>query len=323
MAIRTFAHRENVFPDPSAFRELARTGWKTRFAPSPTGHLHLGHVLNAIYVWGLAGAWNGKVLLRIEDHDRQRAKPEHETAILWELEQLGLQPKEGPIESFRSGACAFRQSDHPERYRTALEQLTANHCHIFGCDCTRKFLDELVGRVPGQQLVYPGYCRERQLGLKEDAGWRLQIAEETLKFEDLLQGPQEQSPAQQCGDLLLRDKRGNWTYQFAVVVDDLAEGIDLVIRGNDLLDSTGRQLLLRRMLNPASAPLQFMHHPLIRDDKGNKLSKRFLSTSITELLTDEGLAPEEILGRAAWLGKLLPEEQPLSPNQLPRLFRNA
>jgi glutamyl-tRNA synthetase/glutamyl-Q tRNA(Asp) synthetase len=128
-----------------------------------------------------------------------------------------------------------------------------------------------------------------------------------------------QAPLQQCGDLLLRDRNGNWTYQFAVVVDDQRQGVDLVIRGEDLLSSTGRQLRLSRLLGRERPPV-FLHHPLIRKPDGAKLSKSSGDTGIGELRR-AGAMPGTVLGRAAWLTGLIGEARELTPGELPGLFR--
>jgi glutamyl/glutaminyl-tRNA synthetase len=125
-------------------------------------------------------------------------------------------------------------------------------------------------------------------------------------------------PAAQCGDLLLRDRLGQWTYQFAVVADDLRHGIDLVVRGEDLVESTGRQLLLARLLGRA-APAVFLHHPLIRKPGGEKLSKSSGDTGIRELRS-AGVVPSAVLGRAAFLTGLRATDAPLAPGELANLF---
>jgi glutamyl-tRNA synthetase/glutamyl-Q tRNA(Asp) synthetase len=145
------------------------------------------------------------------------------------------------------------------------------------------------------------------------------LGEETVEFNDIRLGHQQQSPAQQCGDLLLRDATGNWTYQLSVTVDDARQGITLVIRGEDLLASTGRQILLGRMLG-REAPAVFLHHPLIVNEQGAKLSKRDRATGIRELRA-AGLSPESVLGEAAWRTGLLPELRPVRVSELPDLFR--
>lgn len=261
---------------------------RTRFAPAPTGYLHLGHVANALYVWGGAEARGAEVLLRIEDHDRQRCRPEYESAMLEDLEGLGFRPTAalGP---------PLRQSDHPERYEAAVERLRAAGHLVYACDCSRKDMAGVAGDVPDKETPYPGRCRHRGLTPGPGLGLRVVLPPGEVTFNDLALGSQQQNPAEQCGDLLLKDRIGNWTYQFGVVVDDQLQAVDLVIRGADLLDSTGRQIALARLLDRETPPT-FLHHPLIRKSTGEKLSKANRDTAIRDLRA-EGATPEELFGR--------------------------
>jgi len=261
---------------------------RTRFAPAPTGYLHLGHVANALYVWGAAAALGAEVLLRIEDHDRQRCRPEYQAALLEDLDWLGFRPD-------ASLGPPLRQSDHPEWYQDAIERLRRAGHVVYACDCSRKDMAGSVGDVPDQGTPYPGRCRHRELTPGPGLGLRVVMPPGEESFLDLALGRQRQHPALQCGDLLLRDRVGNWTYQFAVVVDDLLQGIDLVVRGADLLESTGRQIRLARMLGRATPP-SFLHHPLIRKPGGEKLSKANRDTAVRELRA-KGDAPDELFGR--------------------------
>ncbi len=212
----------------------------TRFAPSLTGHLHLGHVANAIYVWGLARALGGTVRLRIEDHDRERARPEFERSIIEDLQWLGFVPDLPAWRTLRVDAISdARQSDHPQRYADALTSLHGAGL-TYWCDCSRQRIARDTGAIDAEPR-YDGHCRDRGLGPATGRGIRVRLDEGAEAFDDGLLGPARQNPARQCGDLLIRDRVGNWTYQFAVTVDDLVEEITLVIRGEDLLASTGRQ----------------------------------------------------------------------------------
>jgi glutamyl/glutaminyl-tRNA synthetase len=243
----------------------------TRFAPAPTGWLHLGHVLNAEHVWSVARALGGRVLLRIEDHDRTRARPEYETGILDDLDWLGFEPDIFPTSAFRAGRCDGRQSDRDDVYRAAVETLRAKGL-VYACDCSRA---EIVAASDGDttgELRYAGRCRDRGLPLADGLGWRVRIAPGVETFDDARLGPQAQEPAAQCGDVLIRDRHGNWTYQFAVTVDDWQHGIDMVIRGEDLLASTGRQIRLARLIGRQEPPA-FHHHRLIMQSPTQKLSK--------------------------------------------------
>jgi glutamyl-Q tRNA(Asp) synthetase len=289
----------------------------TRFAPSPTGFLHLGHVANAIYVWGMARALGGRVLLRVEDHDRGRSRPEYEAAALEDLEWLGLAPDLGTPAELRLGASLYRQSDCDRAYATALEEL-ARTARVYACDCSRKDISAEAGDPLNQETRYPGRCRDRGLVLADGRGIRVVLEPGAETFTDALLGAVTQAPSEQCGDLLLRDRTGNWTYQFAVVVDDNRHDVSLVVRGEDLLPSTGRQIRLSRMLGRERPPV-FLHHPLIRKKEGGKLSKSSGDTGVRELRR-AGAAPEMVLGRAAWLVGLVDQPMNLSPEDLPSLF---
>jgi glutamyl-tRNA synthetase/glutamyl-Q tRNA(Asp) synthetase len=273
----------------------------TRFAPSPTGYLHLGHVVNAIYVWGLAGAAGATVLLRIEDHDRGRSRPAFEAALLDDLDWLGF--------AATGGRDAMqRQSDHPGRYQAALERLRRSH-HVYACDCSRK-------QIGGER--YGGRCRDRNLPEAHGRGLRVAIGPGAELFSDVLLGPLQDTPQNQCGDVLLRDREGHWTYQFAATVDDMVDGVTLVIRGLDLVASTARQIRLGRMLGRGRAA-QYAHHPLIVGADGLKLSKSRGDTGIREL-RQSGVSPAEVLGRAAAAVALLPPGATLSAEDAAQLF---
>ncbi|HEX2164275.1 MAG TPA: glutamate--tRNA ligase family protein, partial [Thermoanaerobaculia bacterium] len=135
-------------------------GWRTRFAPAPTGFLHLGHAANALFVWGLARAHGGRVTLRIEDHDRIRSRPEYEAALLDDLEWLGFAPDEGSPADLRRGPSPFRQSDADARYAAALDRLAARGL-VYPCRCSRRTIAAAIGEPPpGEEPCYPGTCRE-------------------------------------------------------------------------------------------------------------------------------------------------------------------
>lgn len=297
-------------------KSLARlpSGLTTRFAPAPTGYLHLGHALSAAFVWGVAAVTRAKVLLRIEDHDRIRSKAEFERAILEDLAWLGFES-----EDLRSptGTSFLRQSDTDETYLRFFQELQRQGC-VYGCRCSRKeVIASMPDHAPGRELRYSGVCRSLQLS-DAGIGQRVILEDSEYKFEDLLLGEQIQRPAGQCGDLLLRDRAGNWTYQFAVVVDDFVQNVGLVIRGQDLTHCCGRQLQLAGMLGRRDLPY-FLHHPLLREEDGAKLGKRIQSASIRALRA-EGWSPSEVLGEALFLGGLIEERRAFSVEQLHELF---
>jgi glutamyl-tRNA synthetase/glutamyl-Q tRNA(Asp) synthetase len=273
-------------------------------------------VANAIHVWGIARALGGRVLLRLEDHDRGRCRPEYATAILDDLEWLGLEPDLGTYEELRSGASRYRQSDSHSAYEAALGRL-ATSFQVYACECSRRDIAGSSDEVD-QEARYPGRCRERGLAPKPGRGTRVTLDSGVERFTDGILGEQEQDPSQQCGDLLVQDRLGNWTYQFAVTVDDMEQAVDLVIRGQDLLSSTGRQIRLARMLGRKEPPV-FMHHRLIRHPSGAKLSKANRDTGIREFRA-AGVAPAAVLGLAAHLTELLDSPRDLPSHELAGLF---
>jgi glutamyl-tRNA synthetase/glutamyl-Q tRNA(Asp) synthetase len=285
----------------------------TRFAPSPTGYLHLGHVANAVWTWGIARATKGRVLVRMEDHDRGRCRPEFERAVLEDLAWLGLKAD--------GGGRMLRQSDNDQAYRRATLHLTRQSL-VYGCRCSRAEIARKLkadGSEEWDELRYPGTCRDLLLPAGDGVGVRTALGPESISFHDVRLGPQRQTPADQCGDLLLRDSTGSWTYQLCVTVDDMRQGVNLVIRGEDLLASTGRQILLAHRLG-RQIPPTFLHHPLIRDPLGKKLAKRDESTGIRELRA-AGVAPEVVLGQAAFRTGLIEKPGSILPSELGALFR--
>jgi glutamyl/glutaminyl-tRNA synthetase len=237
--------------------------------------------------------------------------------LLEDLEWLGLEPDLGTPDEFRAGSSIHRQSDARATYEAALARL-GRAAVLFGCDCTRKDLARTEGDAFNEETRYAGRCRERGLEMAPGVGVRLRVEPGVERFVDGRLGPQAQEPSVQCGDLLLRDRLGQWTYQFSVVVDDLRHGVDLVVRGEDLLDSTGRQIRLGRQLGRAEPPV-FVHHPLLRKPGGEKLSKAAGDTGIRELRA-AGVSGAAALGRAAFLTGLLEQPEPLEPSDLANLF---
>jgi glutamyl/glutaminyl-tRNA synthetase len=256
----------------------------TRFAPAPTGYLHLGHVLNAVYVWDIARASgaDARVLLRIEDHDRARSRPEFEAALLEDLAWLG----------FAADGGVTRQSARDSVYERALDELRKRGL-TYACECSRT-------EIGGGR--YPGTCRHRNLPEAPGLGIRVRLAPAAERFDDLRLGPQEQRPSEESGDVLVRDRHGNWTYQFAVVVDDWQQGVNLVIRGEDLLDSTGRQIQLARLLGREEPPT-FLHHALLMKTATQKLSKSDGDTGVRDLRA-RGWSAEDVIDRATSLAGL-------------------
>ncbi len=243
--------------------------YRGRFAPSPTGPLHAGSLVAALASWLDARAHGGRWLLRIEDVDRSRCRPEHEAQILQQLQQCQLLPDEAPL----------RQSAREYRYATALRQLV-DAGHAYACGCTRHDIDQALaaqGQVHQRhgERVYPGTCRHGLQGRPARA-WRLRSDESgtevVIDWCDRRLGPQRQNVTTQVGDFVLHRADGLTAYQLAVVVDDGEQGITHVVRGEDLADNTPRQLLLQRRLG-LPAP-RYLHTPLVLAADGQKLSKQ-------------------------------------------------
>ncbi len=310
-------------------------GFTTRFAPAPTGHLHLGHLVNAIWIWGLAAARGGRVLLRIEDHDQGRRRSEYEHSILDDLDWLGFAPDGVSTDDFRAGATSQRQSDRRSSYEARLRALE-NAGHAYPCRCSRADILRAHGALGGgservadadaapddpagaAELRYPGTCRAAGVDAALTPARRMIITPGAESVADLRLGVLPQDPASQCGDLLLRDRNGNFTYQFAVVVDDLDHGVNVVIRGEDLLTSCGRQQRLGTQLGRATPPL-WVHHPLVLHADGRKLSKSAGDSGVRELRA-AGRSAAQVLGLAAQAAGLQLDAAPRSAQQLAELF---
>jgi len=293
---------------------------RTRYAPAPTGDLHLGHVVNAIFVWGLARALGGEVLLRIEDHDRQRSRPEYEARILDDLDWLGFRPDRYSTAEYRAGECDGRQSARDGVYRGALAPLIAAGM-IYGCRCSRAELTAAAPDDPVQahaERRYPGTCRDLGIAPADGVAWRVRIDPGEEYFDDALAGPWRQDPSMQCGDLLLRDRLGNWTYQCVASIDDAVQGITLVVRGADLLASTARQIRLARLIG-RTRPARFVHHALIMKSERQKLSKSSGDSGVADLRR-AGWSPAAVIGYAASLVPLTAAADPVDALHVADLF---
>lgn len=245
-----------------------------RFAPSPTGPLHAGSLLAALASWLDARAQNGQWLVRIEDVDRPRCKPGADREILRQLAGCGLIP-DVPV---------LWQSQRGPAYQSALDYLLAND-RAYACACSNSEIDQALrsrGLVPrrGEERVYPGTC---SLGLRgrQPRAWRLRLPEATealVHWDDRRLGAQAEQVDQAVGDFVLKRADGLWAYQLAVVVDDAAQAVSHVVRGEDMAASTARQMLLQRALG-LSTP-SYHHVALLRDAEGRKLSKQNGAPSI-------------------------------------------
>lgn len=278
----------------------------TRFAPSPTGHLHLGHAFAALFAAEIAHNSGGRFLVRMEDTDRVRSKASYEADILEDLNWLGLS-WETPVR---------RQSEHEADYLAALDRLRALGC-VYPCFCTRKDIAAEVQQAAGAPQgpdgpLYGGHCRglgaaERTARMQggESFAWRLDIERacaidrRDLWFEETGEGPggaRGRIPVTPSiyGDVVLARKDGMISYHLAVTVDDAAQGVTMVTRGNDLFPSTHVHRLLQYLLGlPAPA---YRHHRLITDENGKRLAKRDQATSLRHLRS-QGVTPAQIRAR--------------------------
>lgn len=296
---------------------------KGRFAPSPSGRMHLGNVFAALISWLSAKKQGGSWVLRIEDLDPQRSRLEYAKLIEDDLQWLGLEWDEGGLDD-RGPNQPYRQSLATPIYNEILDRLSAMNL-TYPCFCTRA--DIMATQAPHEsdgRVVYSGQCRPTSLGGtlssppagKTERALRLVVPDETIRFTDRLYGPQEVNLKDHCGDFILRRADGAWAYQLAVVADDARMGITEVVRGSDLLLSSAQQIYLYRLLG--LNPPEFAHVPLLCNDEGMRLSKRDRSMSMEEVR--KTAEPSHVIGYLAFMAGLLPEPFPISAKGLLPLF---
>ena len=328
-----------------------------RFAPSPTGYLHEGHLLSALYVWAAAKKWDLKVHLRIEDHDQSRARPAYIAGIREDLAWLGFHYDSQSIQSARTAI-----------YKAALQKLEAKSL-VYPCYCSRKQLQEENPRSETGEIIYQGKCffrRERhpftlsswrepkaddriheiqnimdpiaelqgdksnlllgdrlrreigdsrsEAGMTEERPHSLRfiVPDRVIDWHDLRLGDFHENPKLQCGDFPIRDRENQWTYHFAVCVDDIDEKITHIVRGEDIRNSTARQIVLMEALGRTKLPI-YLHHPLIFDTNHKKLSKRELAHSLRQD-KEAGVTPEMLFGRVCHKAHLTENDAPISLN---------
>jgi glutamyl-tRNA synthetase len=280
---------------------------RTRFAPSPTGDLHLGGAWTALASWVIARRAGGQSLLRVEDLDPPRVLPGAEARIQEDVRWLGLDWDERPV----------RQSERGAQYEAAIATLAAKGL-VYPCDCSRAEI-ALVANAPhpGEESVYPGSCRDRDpsRAMKRPPALRVRVPDQVVAFEDAALGHVEQNLARDVGDFVLRRGDGVFAYQLAVVVDDVAAGITDVVRGADLVGSTPRQIWLMRAL--AAAPPRYAHVPLVVASDGSRLEKRHAPLAIRALRA-EGVPAARIVGRLACGLGLTHADTPATPDEVAR-----
>lgn len=298
---------------------------RTRFAPSPTGDLHVGGAWTALASWALARKHSdGTSVMRVEDIDTPRVVAGSEARILEDLAWLGFDYDESHTQSQRTAI-----------YEDALAKLKAAGL-TYECDCSRAEIARAASAPhPGEELVYPGTCRnappDRQM--KRDPAIRLRVPEgerSTIAFDDGVRGRVEQHVAREVGDFVLRRGDGIFAYQLVVALDDALMKISDVVRADDLLASTPRQILLLRLLGFSDANIpRYAHIPLVVASDGERLAKRTRGSTIREL-RDRGISRDEIIGALAHgLGLVEGEPRPMTPREVaanvrrPAMWRRA
>ena len=285
-----------------------------RYAPSPSGRMHLGNLLCCLLAWLSAKSKGGQVLLRIEDLDAARCPRRYADAIVDDLAWLGLSA-DGP-------QPPVYQSERAAVYQQFYDRLAAKGL-VYPCFCSRSQLHAASAphRSDGQ-VVYAGTCRgltpaqAAEKAKTKAPAWRVRVPDEEIAFVDGHLGPYAENLARDCGDFYLRRADGVFAYQLAVVVDDALMGVTEVVRGADLLSSTPRQLWLYRELG--LTPPAFYHLPLLLDHQGRRLSKRDGDQSLEHLRAR--YAPEEIVGKLAFAAGLQAAPRPAAPADLARTF---
>lgn len=285
-------------------------GYRGRLAPSPTGRLHLGHARTFLVAWLRARHARGELVMRIEDLDAPRVVPGAAEAMLDDLRWLGLDWDEGPDCGGRHEP--YVQSQRGDHYAQAAADLTARGL-VYACTCSRKDIQEASAPhgVEGLGRRYPGTCRDGATHPDRPAALRFRMPEPPPAFVDGIHGVADVS--EWGGDFVIRRADGLWAYQLAVVVDDAAMAIREVVRGDDLLPSTPRQLALYAALGLA-AP-DFLHVPLVLGADGERLSKRHCASAVADR-RDRGEAPESVVGSLAASLRLIDRAEPVTPRDL-------
>lgn len=283
-----------------------------RFAPSPSGRMHLGNLWSCLLAWLAARSTGGGMVLRLEDLDPDRCRKEYCDQVMRDLEWLGLDWDGQPV----------YQSRRSDLYAQAFHALEEQGL-LYPCYCTRA--QRLAASAPHRSdgiQVYDGRCRSLTAAEREELdrirrpAWRIQVPQQDIQFDDLLQGPCREDLARDCGDFILRRSDGVYAYQLAVVVDDGAMGVTQVVRGSDLLSSTPRQLWLQEKLGLPHP--EYGHVPLLLSPDGRRLAKRDRDLELGML--QERYSAPELVGILAHAAGLIPEAAPVTPHQLLPLF---
>ena len=283
-----------------------------RFAPSPSGRMHMGNLWSCLLAWLSARSAGGGMVLRLEDLDPERCRQAYCDQVMRDLEWLGLDWDGAPV----------YQSRRTEQYRQAFQKLEQQGV-IYPCFCTRA--ERLAASAPHRSdgaAVYDGRCanltaeEQRELSQTRRPAWRVRVPEQEIAFIDLLQGGFGENLARDCGDFILRRSDGVYAYQLAVVVDDAAMGVTQVVRGSDLLSSTPRQLWLQDRLGLPHP--EYGHLPLLLAPDGRRLAKRDRDLELGRL--QEEFTASELVGRLAFAAGLTDRPDPMTPRELIPFF---
>lgn len=320
-------------PSTASIRPTVTTGGYApsptgRYAPSPTGRMHLGNLFSALMSWLSVKSRGGRWILRIEDLDPQRSKPDFSLLIEDDLSWLGLDWDEGGIAD-RGPHGPYSQSHRGEIYAQYLTKLDATG-YTYPCTCTRA--DIMATQAPHQsdgRVIYGGKCRPAHMPRPSNGregkadgntaarySTRLYVPNEEIVFTDKVYGPRSVNLTLECGDFILRRADGAWAYQLAVVVDDALMGVTEVVRGSDLLLSTAQQIYLYRLLGFPEP--DFAHVPLICNSEGRRLSKRDMSLNMSQLR--DHMSAREVIGTLAHIGGLIDESAPCEARELLEVF---
>lgn len=292
-----------------------------RFAPTPSGELHIGNALSALLAWWQIREKGGTFILRMEDLDLPRCKPEYTEQILSDLRWLGIDWDEGPDVGGSYGP--YDQSKRGDLYKKILERLKKREL-IYPCFCSRKELREIARAPHGRMPIYSGTCRnltaeEQAVKRKvKDPSFRFKISDQIVIFKDRVHGEKHFDP-QSIGDFVVKRADGIISYQLAVVADDASMKISHVLRGADLLESTPKQIFLYQSLG-FDIP-EFSHVPLLYGPDGKRLSKRHGSAITLSAFRKAGVKPEILVGRLAYLSGLLDRPKPLKASEFINDFR--
>lgn len=295
-----------------------------RWAPSPTGPLHLGNARTALATWLSVRHAGGRLLWRLEDLDGPRVVAGLAEKAQLELAWLGLDWDEGPDLGGNNGP--YRQSQRSAHYERALRRLLEGG-RLFPCSRSRKELEEIASAPHGRARAYPRHLRPSSLvpgwfeafsaGQTSQTAIRFAVRDGNIGFDDLVYGYQSEDVAATVGDFVLKRRDGLYAYQLTVVVDDIAMGVTEVVRGYDLLDSTPRQIQLIEALG--ATPPRYAHVPLVVNQHGEKLSKRDHALSLTAVAA-AGLKPQQITGYLAYSLGLLDKPRRCRPLELVENF---